>query len=158
MVLWLCLFACLFPGGFHAERGFRSTQICSCPVLENPNCTLLDMDNAACQLNAWQVSGNREGSSSRIYQDLKNTTWKVQSGFSGHFILFHWSSLHVITPLSSAAFWWTNNNTNKSIPQISCLAFFIYCHYQEHSLRAVLHFNKSQDFWARGDQSWGAWL
>lgn len=83
----------------------------------------------------------------------------TESGCSGHFILFHLSSLHVITPLSSAAFWWTNNNTNRvSHRPVVSHSLYTATIKNRHSLHAVLHFNKPQDIWTRGDQSWGLWL
>lgn len=52
------------------ESGFQPTQTCSHAVIQNPNCTLLDVDDTVGQSNVdWLTGGLENGCDSRFHRE-----------------------------------------------------------------------------------------
>lgn len=79
------------------KRGFQPRQTFSCAVLQNPNCTLLNVDDAVRHSNAdWLTSGPEQGKEKQqtspwtgeAQKTPKNTAWKVKTAAAVD--TFHW--------------------------------------------------------------------
>lgn len=116
-------------------------EVHTCAVTQDSNCATLEAEVAKsnCRmLIGWQACLYKEGSNSRVHQELrmikkriKYTTRKTQTLVSVTLFIvfnneFHFSFLYVISPLSSVAVYETNNK-NKSGPQTSCSTYFLHC-------------------------------
>lgn len=58
-VLWLCPHAEVFAYREAIEKGFQPMQMCSPSVLQNPKCTLLNVDATVHLLKVYDLTGKR---------------------------------------------------------------------------------------------------
>lgn len=108
------------------QRGFETLQACFHKVLQNPNCTLLDADDAVYAVECWLLdkwarTGKKPTAEiTRKGRSLKK--WRLCIVFNTQ---FHFSSLYVTTLLSTQPPRKTNNEMSSST-QTSFTTYFMH--------------------------------